>query len=270
MSEDTDENFIKNMVEDDEPVKPVKRGRPPKNTAKTDEVFTEDDAQVQPCYPDDQGWTQYVLSKLRKNEFDQSGNPKSNGLRRVLEHLMGPIVNTRVNVIQPPNPQNGNWAVVTYTLGIKITNEDGVVEHREFTDASDANLESCPPPFNKHLTATATSKAAGRAIRQALQLYDVFVSEELLGQLPDENDIIDMDGDISSTQINGLNFLAKSINLDVMKFINADPKKQYKNIKEVSKEKAQKMLTVLQSWKRNRSLMNNKYKGYQENWQEVY
>src|SRR6185503_10982608 len=114
--ENDDDEFIKNMVSEEKTDKSIfigtldtesfsktqkkKLGRPKKNNGETTEVDDKDvfvdENEIKCSSPNDKNWTEFVLSKLRKGESDQKGNPTTNGLRRLVEELIGPIIYTDV------------------------------------------------------------------------------------------------------------------------------------------------------------------------------
>jgi hypothetical protein len=120
-------------------------------------------------------WQPYALSLLREDEVVKVGDnvyPKSAGLRRLVEVLLGDIVYMRPSNIQFfPDGEFGR-SIVTVEVGIAFTKLGGVsldmyeVEPRIFGDVSDVWRGNCPEPFVNHAVATATTKAFSRAFKK--------------------------------------------------------------------------------------------------------
>jgi hypothetical protein len=115
----------------------------------------------------DEGWTDYVLSLLRENEM-QDGNPTLFGLRRIAQKLIGPIVSCRTEVKQIPNPQNNFTSTVIVAVTFRHKQLEGIVYDPSWYGAADVSALNCMEEYAKHPTATAESRAEGRALRKAL------------------------------------------------------------------------------------------------------
>ncbi len=107
----------------------------------------------------DEGWTDYVLSLLRKNEM-QDGNPTLFGLRRIAQKLLSNIVECRTDIKQIPNPGNNYTATVVVSVKFSYGST--------WYGAADVSSLNCMEEYAKHPTATAESRAEGRALRKAL------------------------------------------------------------------------------------------------------
>lgn len=128
------------------------------------------------------GWTKFILSDLDTSEL-MKGRPTANGLRRMLEKHVGPIISTNVQVVQTPTPENERRASVVYTM----TYFDGELNHeRTISDAADCYYGNSSEPYVRHTVATATSMAEGRCLRKALRL-NIVTAEETLET--DQNEI---------------------------------------------------------------------------------
>lgn len=142
----------------------------------------------------EEGWTDYVLGLLRKDEM-QDGNPTLFGLRRIAQQLISPIVEYRTLVKQIPNPTNN----FTSTVVVEITFKDGQL----WSGAADVSKLNCMEEYAKHPTATAESRAEGRALRKALGINVHTVDEVGISPI-DVND----DGLISSNQVSSIDMMA--------------------------------------------------------------
>lgn len=136
----------------------------PSNT----EVGTKD--VVQPAVSiTDVEWNDYVLSNFNDNEmFD--GRPLCAGLRRVAELLLGRIVVSRPTQIFPPTSGD---EIGRATVVWEVVFEDGSI----FSDVADAWEGNTDDTFCVFNTATAATRAEGRALRKALRIKTVAAEE---------------------------------------------------------------------------------------------
>src|SRR5690348_8751273 len=95
------------------------------------ETYSEPESDVPPT-PYDEGWSEYVLSELSDDE-KYGNNPTTDGLRRIVNVLLGAIIKSVPVYIQPPTPQNDNHATVSWEISILF--DDGTT--RVFGDVAD-------------------------------------------------------------------------------------------------------------------------------------
>ncbi len=156
----------------------------------------------------EEGWTDYVLGLLRKDEM-QDGNPTLFGLRRIAQQLIHPIKECRTLVKQIPNPTNN----FTSTVVVEITFKDGQL----WSGAADVSKANCMEEYARHPTATAESRAEGRALRKALGI-NVHTVDEVGISPVDVND----DGLISSNQVSSIDMMATTrLNISVPALLNS-------------------------------------------------
>jgi len=156
----------------------------------------------------DEGWTDYVLSLLRKNEM-QDGNPTLFGLRRIAQKLINPIVECRTDIKQIPNPANNHTATVVVSVKFAY----GSIWY----GAADVSKLNCMEEYARHPTATAESRAEGRALRKALGINVHTVDEVGLDPI-DTND----DGVISTNQVSSIDAMAnKRLNISIGAFLSS-------------------------------------------------
>ncbi|MFN9303042.1 MAG: hypothetical protein ACK6DA_09760 [Candidatus Kapaibacterium sp.] len=120
-----------------------------------------------PSYMDPE-WTDYVISQLDESEFWE-GIPKLDGLRRLVEKLISPIVRVNVDI----KPVIGNSVAIIATATVLLRNGD------EFSAASDATPSSSPEGFRNRLTALADSRAKSKVYREILRLRNISTTEEV-------------------------------------------------------------------------------------------
>lgn len=137
----------------------------------------------------DPTWTDYVIRQLEPDEL-YDGNPTTDGLRRIVSKLLGPIVESLPIIAQSPNPGNDNRAVIGWTIAIRW---DGVpTDIRRFGDVADVYGGNTTNEYAIYASATAATRAEGRALRKALQLRHVVTSDEVGDVAPkDPNQITD-------------------------------------------------------------------------------
>jgi hypothetical protein len=163
----------------------------------------------------DPEWNDYVLRHFESNELD-NGNPKVDGLRRVVRKLFGPILAGKAEVKDCPTLDNGQRATVEYT--VKVLNQKILEDYEEpyileFTDAADAWHGNIPnEKFAIYPVAMATTRAEGRALRKAIN-FTVVTAEEVSDQPVEESAFNAM---ITESQINKLD--VKCSQLDIKLF----------------------------------------------------
>lgn len=231
----------------------------------------------EPNIPDmtDPGWSEYVLSQFEQDELLE-GNPTVDGLRRVTTRLLGPIVESRSHVIQAPNPANDGRATVEHTIVIWWELDDrgdGIDKRRLFQDCADVYELNTNLEYARYATATAATRAEGRALRKALQLKRVVAAEEI------SDNPVEKPGKITRGQISFMNMMCHSDRLDinVIKLINMGKKNaedMYKSIEDVPYPTAVKMnqyLTECQTGKTADGkvrVIPDAIKGYDPDWRK--
>ena len=200
-------------------------------------------------------WSDYVMTHFQDDEMD-NGHPTCDGLRRVTELLIGPIVGRKVNVIQAPSKNNYGTSTVCCTVTVMNNMPNHIlyqqIIHEE--DAADVNKYNTQEPYHMHATATATTRAEARALRKILRLRTVIAAEELAddGVISDYGDIWKPDDQIDEEQISLLDVVSERCDVNVLDYVNSG-EKQYKNIKEVSKTKASEMIQHLNKIQQGKS-----------------
>ena len=117
----------------------------------------------------DPEWNDYVLSLFDKSEM-YDGRPLCHGLRRVAELLFGNIMVSRPVKVFPPQDDNG---VGRATVIWEVVFENGSA----FSDVADCWEGNTDDTFCAFNTATAATRAEGRALRKALRLKTVAAEE---------------------------------------------------------------------------------------------
>tara|TARA_R110000824_G_scaffold9415_5_gene42167 strand:+ start:2058 stop:2963 length:906 start_codon:yes stop_codon:yes gene_type:complete len=216
---------------------------------------------------DSDKWADYVMSQLRNDEMDQ-GNPTCDGLRRVTEYLIGPIVGRDIRIAQSPNKDN--YGTATVVCSVKVLNNipDHILYGREMQeeDAADVNKYNTQKPFCLHPTATATTRAEARALRKILRLKKVVAAEELAGEgTEDFADAWRPSDPVQDEQINLLDIVCQRCDVSVMEYINSG-ERIYSSIYELDKNKAQSMIQHINKIQQDKVPRPHGVGKYDTNW----
>lgn len=209
-------------------------------------------------------WHDYVMKQFQPDELVE-GNPTTEGLRRVASLLLGEIIQSRAHCVMAPCHENNYAATIEHTVVIDWrVDDDCGGDQRTFTEIADVNAFNCDTVFRQFASATASTRAEGRALRKALKLKHVIAAEETAGDAQSsDSDFIA----INPQQINAINHLCKKNNIDVLKFINSRGN-QYNNIDEISYTSAIKMIGVLNEYTNDKSKIVDSVKGYKQDWRK--
>jgi hypothetical protein len=217
-------------------------------------------------------WHDYVMSQFKPNELID-GNPITAGLRRVVEIVLGEIIETGPTQVFPAQDPNGpGRATVVYRV---ILQEYSSGKTKAYSDTADVWHGNTDDLFCAHPVATASTRAEGRALRKALKLR-VLAAEELA-----KKDIISIvqqslnqqatDGEwdpnekISSQQANFIDNKCSQLDVNVMKFVNIGSS-NYNSINQVSKDTAKNMIVELNKYQNQTADIPPEIKGYISDW----
>ena len=117
----------------------------------------------------DPEWNDYVLGLFDKGEL-YDGRPLCAGLRRISELILGRIVSSRPTQVFPPS---SGEEIGRATVIWEVVFADGSV----FSDVADCWEGNTDDTFCVFNTATAATRAEGRALRKALRLRTVAAEE---------------------------------------------------------------------------------------------
>lgn len=112
-------------------------------------------------------WTEFIINDLSEEEMFE-GIPRMDGLRRMIEKHISPIVKTYVSV----NPVVGQTLTIVATATIEL--ENGEIH----TACSDASPYGISDEFKYKLTALADTRAKSKAYREILRLQNTFTTDE--------------------------------------------------------------------------------------------
>jgi len=169
-----------------------------------------------------QEWQDYVLGLLTSDEAvykDGKIYPKAAGLRRLVELLLGPIIKSGPVVTIPIELGKTNVATIVYEIHIHWLETNST---RVFSEIADAGNINTPEEYARHASATACSRAAGRAFRNAL-LLSVNTAEEVNSPVTngptDDIRILEDHSMITATQVMGINMTCSRIGVDIQQLL---------------------------------------------------
>jgi hypothetical protein len=195
-------------------------------------------------------WTDYVLSMMVPEEL-YNNLPKVDGLRRVAAELLGPIVKSKSRVIS----SEVNYAVVEHTYVFAWDHDKS--DLRSFTDVADINTVNTVEPFINHATSVASTKAKGRALREALQLRGILAAEEM--GVPDESSV-----HINSSQIATIKTLCNRLSISLNKLLQAG-KPMVEKVEDLPYGRAVSLIRLLNEYQQEKKVIPEKILGGSDN-----
>ncbi len=171
-------------------------------------------------------WNDYVLSLLAPEEKPQ-GHPTCAGLRRIVENLLGEFIfNGPIQVFPSSDSDGPGRATVLYEVvfawklnlpeWIDVNND---IPTKAFRDVAESWSGNTPSPFDKHVAATASTRAEGRVLKKALKLRVATAEEMNAGGADTIVTTIDSNQLISSFQKNFIKSKCQVLGISVEKFI---------------------------------------------------
>lgn len=164
----------------------------------------------------DEEWTDFVLSKLRKNEKVEDKYPTCDGLRRLFKELVGPIIEAHAKVIEAPHAANNNRATVEFSL--RFERRDNRQFDFHITEVADCFEGNTKAPYCYHPTATAATMAEARALRKGLGI-NVHASEEMNSPSGEEQQLMNDSALMAASQKNVIINLTSRLGLDREKLL---------------------------------------------------
>ena len=217
-------------------------------------------------------WHEYVMSQFKPNELID-GNPITAGLRRVVEVVLGEVIETGpVEVFPATDPNGPGRATVIYRV---VLEEYESGRTKSYSDTADVWHGNTDDLFCAHPVATACTRAEGRALRKALKLR-VLAAEELakkdivgivqqsVNQQPTDGEW-NPDEKVSPQQINFIDNKCSQLDIDVMKFVNSGST-SYPSVNNVTKDTAKNMIVELNKYQNQTTNIPPEVKGYVSNW----
>ena len=216
-------------------------------------------------------WNSYVLSLFVDGELYE-GRPLCAGLRRVAELLLGRIVSSRPTQVFAP--QGGN-EIGRATVIWEIVFEDGSL----FSDVADCWEGNTDDAFCVFNTATAATRAEGRALRKALRLKTVAAEEmtkkntaSIVRSISQTKAMENTDGEyddssrMTDPQARFIDGKCKQLNIDVEAFFREVFETNVK--RKVTKSQASDAIQLLGGdYQKDKSLITN-FMGYKSDWRD--
>lgn len=227
-----------------------------------DEIET---VQLDETVPDvvDEGWYDFLIDNLYDNEL-VDGNPTTDGLRRLTEKYFGEIINSDSQLVDVEHDGNGLRCTMKHTLTIRKYRGSGVPIN--ISALVDVDYRGVPHPFNKHVVATADTRAEGKALRRALKLR-VVTAEEAQTQVGEE-DVFTSQDHINDQQIMAINAVCRKHNLNVEK-VTKSVYNSVKSIKTLTNLEGQALMDKITSYQREKSIPEELL-GYDASWQSSF
>lgn len=230
--------------------------------------YTAEEAEAaMPAYASE-GWQEYVMQQFKDEELDNDA-PKCDGCRRVCNLVLGNIIDQSLPTSHPPTVANNGTATVSVKIQVAIHNESHPLKGQivSIEEIADVNKDNCDHPYYKHASATAATRAEGRALRKLLCLNGVITAEEASERAETTDSDCDwtVDEPISDSQISVLNMLCQRMDLNVMDFINSG-RRSYDEIEMVNKSTGQRMIQELNKLQRQTKERPQNVGTYVANW----
>jgi hypothetical protein len=223
--------------------------------------------------PTDPGWNDYVLSLFDEKTEMYDGRPLCHGLRRVAELLLGEIVSSRPTQIFPPKEDN---SIGRATVVWEVAFSNG----QTFSDVADCWEGNTDDTFCVFNTATAATRAEGRALRKALRLRVVSAEEltkkntaEIVKSISQTSGMGNAQSEYQSTgrmTENQERFIdAKS------KQLNVNPALLFKEVfnlsvsRKIDKKQASDAIEKLNEYQQNKGNIPSSVLGYDQNWRNA-
>lgn len=233
-------------------------------------VITQNDLQAEPVdsIPENDRpsqfspqWSDFVMTHFIEEEL-VGGNPTVDGLRRVAQLLLGPIVWQDARVDSTPCFDN-RFRAATVTFWCDIEKRDHSVVR--FVGVASVSTSNTGDPYVTHPASTAETKAEGRALKRALGLRKVYAAEELSDNVAEDIDVFDPDAKITNELRFAIDLVCKTNQINVMSFVNSG-KATYEHIDDVPFKVAKRMFEHLNSYGNGEKEIPEAIKGYKSGW----
>lgn len=233
----------------------------------TDTQVTEEVKTVKVPTTHDLEWTDHVL-KLLSDDEKISGNPTTDGLRRIFEIALNcRLISSTSSVVQSPSPENEKRATVIHSLTYRLNPDTPDPEGLNLLTvdgSADVYWGNCDKVYRNHPVAVAETRAEGRALRRALKLRKVVAAEEISSIIEDNPDG-DSVSRITSNQINFIDVIAKRIDINPLKLFEVLGVEE-KNVKNIDHDRGVEMIRELSKHQQSVDTIPANLKGYTDTW----
>jgi|GEM_PF-5458682 len=199
----------------------------------------------------EEGWTDRVLAMMGPKELADGKYPKVNGLRRLVQAILGPIVSNRiVEMSYPTNSEQRSTVVCEVVVKSKLLDGEMVLQN----GVADVYIGNIDGGYERFASATAYSRAEATAFRRLLCLQTVSY-EELDNAAPKtvETKTLDMDAEndkMTSTQKALIEVLCGRVGVDKDKVMKP----------EMTGEEAKELVALLNGWQQSEELPPEEYR----------
>jgi hypothetical protein len=233
------------------------------DTSVTDVIASDAPAMTDPK------WNDYVMSMFTEKEM-YNGNPLVNGLRRVAEVVLGPIVYSGPTQVFPPQRDDHHGrATVVFTVEF----QNGM----RFSEVADCWEGNTDDMFCAYAIATASTRAEGRALRKALRIKAVAAEEmtkkdtakivrELSAKKESSDGGYDDSSRMSDAQSNFIDVKCRQLNVNGTTLLASVF--NVSSSRKISKKVASDIIDRLNTYQQDKSSIPEEVIGYIEEWRE--
>lgn len=218
-------------------------------------------------------WNDYVMTLFHPSEMID-GKPLTAGLRRVAELLLGEIISSKPIQVnsRPDKDSRIEHVTVVYEVQflVRVPNANGTCREyvKTYADCADVWEGNTDDLYAVHGSATASTRAEGRALRKALKIKTIAAEESCKKDVSKFlGSTVQADGSerIDKNQVTFIGIKCKKLDIDVVKFYNSG-KKFYNSIHEIKKDVAAEMVKHLNELSADKTKIQDCIKGYKEDW----
>lgn len=215
-------------------------------------------------------WHDYAMSLFDESEL-VDGHPLVNGLRRVAEVVLGPIVFSGPTQVFPVQ-RDDHHGRATVVFTVKFANG---IAYSEVADSWEGNTDDT---FCAYAVAIASTRAEARALRKALKIKGVAAEEltkkdtaKIVRTISSTKNTSDGDyddqGRMSDAQLNFIDIKCKQLNIDGNKLLKDEFGSTLS--KKISKKIASDVIDKLNDYQRDKSSIPDTLVGYQQEWRNL-
>lgn len=213
--------------------------------------------------PTDPNWTAFILAQLEEDE-KQDGNPKVDGLRRLVEKYIGQIVATEIECKSVPSfgerlDDNTSTVVAKVVVFNHLTKRPIVS-----MAVADAPAASCQHPYNKFLSSIAETRAKARCYRELLRLKNVVSADEVQGVGMDISQLI------TDQQKTFIDSLCKQLDISVKVAAYRGAKKELAGLSKYKKDDGVQIIELLTDFKNSGKQRDKSTESYDHSWREYF
>lgn len=211
-------------------------------------------------------WHDYVMTQFQDYELVEINGekyPNCYGLRRVVESLIGTIVESKpTNLIISSDSTGSNPGRVTCLYEVTIRDHN-TGQLKKYGDVAEVFSINCDDLFLAYPAATAVTRAEGRCLRKLLKVRCVAAEEltrnknvgeavrAIIKTAPTDGSYQAQSEDpITGAQIRAIQSRCSVMSIDVTKFINMG-EKTYSRIEDITKITASNMIKLLNNYQNN-------------------